>query len=121
MMVFLMTYYHTLYVTSILLAAVIASCPLVSAFSNDVRVINNKRRQTLLAAQQQPIPRPGDRAAPQGGDMAYTKINIDRQSRQYNDIRQVGGVECVTDVYARSLQRPNIFWFTAKVARCTGK
>ena len=52
--------------------------------------------------------------------MAYTKVNIDAQLKRYSDIRNVGGVECITDVYARSSLQPNIYWFTAKVARCTG-
>lgn len=52
--------------------------------------------------------------------MAYIKRNIDRQFDYYNQIEKVGGVECVTDVYARSLQQPNHYWFAAKVARCTG-
>jgi hypothetical protein len=52
--------------------------------------------------------------------MAYTKVNIDAQLKRYSDIRNVGGLECITDVYARSSLQPNIYWFTAKVARCTG-
>lgn len=70
--------------------------------------------------QQEPIPRPGDRPPPPGGDMAYIKRNIDRQYSQYTQIREVGGVECVTDVYAKSLKQPTTFWFAGKVARCTG-
>ncbi len=74
---------------------------------------------------------------PEGGDVAYTNENILRQLRYYNNIRQVGGDDCIMDVYARD---PNLasaasttlinvddgkdknvrYWFVGKVARCTG-
>lgn len=63
------------------------------------------------------------RPPPKGGDVAYTNANILRQLRHYNDIRKVGGKDCVQDVYVRD---PNTsgdrtrFWFVGKVARCTG-
>jgi len=68
------------------------------------------------------------RPPPKGGDIAYTNENILRQLRYYNDIRKVGGKDCVQDVYVRD---PNtsvgdnnnnvrLFWFVGKVARCTG-
>lgn len=63
------------------------------------------------------------RPPPKGGDVAYSNENILRQLRHYNNIRQVGGKDCVLDVYARD---PNTsgdntrFWFVGKVARCTG-
>ena len=63
------------------------------------------------------------RPAPKGGDMAYMNENILRQLRHYNEIRKVGGKDCVQDVYVRD---PNTsgdntrYWFVGKVARCTG-
>lgn len=63
------------------------------------------------------------RPAPKGGDMAYINENILRQLRHYNEIRKVGGKDCVQDVYVRD---PNTsgdntrYWFVGKVARCTG-
>lgn len=63
------------------------------------------------------------RPPPKGGDVAYNNENILRQLRHYNEIRKVGGKECVQDIYARD---PNTsgdntrFWFVGKVARCTG-
>lgn len=63
------------------------------------------------------------RPPPKGGDVAYNNENILRQLRHYNDIRKVGGKECVQDIYARD---PNTsgdntrYWFVGKVARCTG-
>jgi len=67
------------------------------------------------------------RPPPKGGDIAYTNENILRQLRYYNDIRKVGGKDCVQDIYVRD---PNtsvggnnnfrLFWFVGKVARCTG-
>ena len=74
---------------------------------------------------------------PEGGDVAYTNENILRQLRYYNNIRQVGGDDCIMDVYARD---PNLastasttltnvddgkdtlvrYCFVGKVARCTG-
>lgn len=63
------------------------------------------------------------RPKPKGGDIAYTNENILRQQAHYKNIRNVGGAECVVDLYARD---PNTtgsstrFWFVGKVARCTG-
>ena len=63
------------------------------------------------------------RPPPKGGDMAYINENILRQLRHYNEIRKVGGKDCVQDVYVRD---PNTsgdntrYWFVGKVARCTG-
>ncbi|KAL7452714.1 hypothetical protein ACHAWC_004434 [Mediolabrus comicus] len=63
------------------------------------------------------------RPPPKGGDMAYINENILRQLRHYNEIRKVGGKDCVQDVYVRD---PNTsgdntrYWFAGKVARCTG-
>ena len=64
------------------------------------------------------------RPPPLGGDVAYNNENILRQQRHYNDIRKVGGSDCVTDIYA---QDPNTedesnirYWFVGKVSRCTG-
>ncbi|KAL9184349.1 hypothetical protein ACHAXT_002435 [Thalassiosira profunda] len=63
------------------------------------------------------------RPRPEGGDVAYTQENILRQLRYYNDIRKVGGRDCVQDLYVRD---PNSsgdntrYWFAGKVARCTG-
>eukprot|EP00569_Conticribra_weissflogii_P005569 CAMPEP_0171349090 /NCGR_PEP_ID=MMETSP0878-20121228/32769_1 /TAXON_ID=67004 /ORGANISM="Thalassiosira weissflogii, Strain CCMP1336" /LENGTH=229 /DNA_ID=CAMNT_0011853639 /DNA_START=156 /DNA_END=845 /DNA_ORIENTATION=- len=63
------------------------------------------------------------RPPPKGGDMACASPNILRQLRQYQNIRKVGGTECVNDVYVRD---PNTkgketrFWFVGKMARCTG-
>jgi hypothetical protein len=58
-------------------------------------------------------------AVPQGSDMAYIRPNIDRQMNTYSQIRQVGGLECVSDVYARNSNQSQ-FWFIGKLARCTG-
>ena len=59
---------------------------------------------------------------PEGGDTAYTSENILRQLRHYNQIRQVGGTECVDDIYAKDPTPAGDdvrFWFVGKVARCT--
>lgn len=115
--------YQVLYFTFLLVFTSSTSCGFVSSFTSHELWRRNgiQTRSSLAAAAQEHIPRPGDRGTPQGGDMAYTKQNIDRQLFHYNQIRNVGGVTCCSDVYARSLQQPNIFWFTAKVARCTGR
>lgn len=63
------------------------------------------------------------RPRPEGGDVAYTNENILRQLRYYNDIRKVGGKDCVQDIYARdpNAEGDNVrYWFVGKVARCTG-
>ncbi|KAL7523284.1 hypothetical protein ACHAWF_000455 [Thalassiosira exigua] len=63
------------------------------------------------------------RPSPKGGDVAYTQGNILRQLRYYNDIRQVGGKDCVQDIYARDPTKVGAnfrYWFVGKVARCTG-
>ena len=64
------------------------------------------------------------RPPPLGGDVAYNNENILRQQRHYNDIRKVGGSDCVTDIYAQDLNtedESNIrYWFVGKVSRCTG-
>ncbi len=55
--------------------------------------------------------------------MAYTSPNILRQLRHYQNIRKVGGVECVSDVYAKdpnTTGKETRFWFVGKMARCTG-
>mmetsp|Transcript_32042 Transcript_32042/g.46689 ORF Transcript_32042/g.46689 Transcript_32042/m.46689 type:complete len:159 (+) Transcript_32042:26-502(+) len=51
--------------------------------------------------------------------MAYIRPNIARQAEIYNKIRQVGGVDCVNDVYARDPKQEE-FWFVGKVSRCSG-
>lgn len=86
-------------------------CGLATASSSES--ISNNNKEPI-------IPRPGHRPPPQGGDMAYTRPNIDRQYAQYTQIRNVGGDSCVTDVYASSSKQPTVFWFAGKVARCTG-
>jgi len=63
------------------------------------------------------------RPRPEGGDVAYANENIMRQSRFYNNIRKVGGKDCVQDIYARdpNTMGENVkYWFVGKVARCTG-
>ena len=65
-----------------------------------------------------PLP-PGQRPPPQGGDMAFIRPNISRQMDHYLNIRNIGGLDAVNDVYARD-PSTNIFWFVGKVARCTG-
>ncbi|KAL7543370.1 hypothetical protein ACHAXR_012717 [Thalassiosira sp. AJA248-18] len=61
------------------------------------------------------------RPPPHGGDMAYSNENILRQLRHYNNIRDVGGKDCVQDIYVKD---PNPvgsnfrYWFVGKVARC---
>lgn len=55
--------------------------------------------------------------------MAYANENILRQLRTFNDIRKVGGKECVQDIYAKDpTPVGNYFryWFVGKVARCSG-
>ena len=71
---------------------------------------------------QEHIPWPGNRPKPQGGDMAYLRENITRQMDNYMKIRSAGWPEdaCVNDVYVRNPQL-NSFWYTGKVARCTGE
>ena len=55
--------------------------------------------------------------------MAYDNENILRQLRFYNNIRKVGGKECVQDIYVRDPSTADShvrYWFVGKVARCTG-
>lgn len=52
-------------------------------------------------------------------DMSYIPYNIMRQEKNYNNIRAVGGVDTVNDVYVRD-EDCDTFWFVGKVARCTG-
>lgn len=118
-----MTHHFLLYCTLFLSSSLPHFSVLAFLSHNVCRIIHpfclqQRRHDSIFFAE--PIPRPGDRPAPQGGDMAYTKVNIDAQLKRYSDIRNVGGLECITDVYARSSLQPNIYWFTAKVARCTG-
>jgi hypothetical protein len=118
-----MTHHFLLYCTLFLSSSLPHFSVLAFLSHNVCRIIHpfclqQRRHDSIFFAE--PIPRPGDRPARQGGDMAYTKVNIDAQLKRYSDIRNVGGVECITDVYARSALQPNIYWFTAKVARCTG-
>jgi len=127
-----MTAYRLLLLSLLLVHTVSLSDAFIPAFtledsklySIDERYRRRRRHHpaadTLFLAAQQVIPRPGDRPPPQGGDMAYIKRNIDRQFQYYNQMRQVGGVECVTDVYASSPKQAQVFWFAGKVARCTG-
>ena len=49
--------------------------------------------------------RPQSRGMPQGGDMAYTEENVRRAAETFKSIRQVGGVDCTNDVYARGRNR----------------
>ena len=65
-----------------------------------------------------PPPIRKDRGPPKGGDMAYTKDNIDRQTNTYKKIRDAGGVQCVLDVYARAAPQ-SAFWFVGKMALCS--
>lgn len=58
-------------------------------------------------------------------DMEYKPVNIRRQLKYYEDIRAVGGSDCVNDIYVRDNGAPDrklrqTFWFIGKVARCTG-
>ncbi|KAL3808457.1 hypothetical protein ACHAXA_008287 [Cyclostephanos tholiformis] len=60
---------------------------------------------------------------PKGGDVAYTNENILRQLRFYNNIRKVGGSDCIQDIYVRDPNQVGEhirYWFVGKVARCTG-
>merc|ERR1719464_515638 len=62
------------------------------------------------------------RPPPKGGDTAYTSENILRQLRYYNEIRKVGGKDCVHDIYVRDPTPSEDgvrFWFVGKVAACT--
>ena len=52
--------------------------------------------------------------------MNYIPTNIMRIMENYRNIRGVGGVETVNDVYVRDPET-SVFWFAGKVARCTGK
>jgi hypothetical protein len=64
------------------------------------------------------------RPKPKGGDVAYTNENILRQQLHFKNIRNAGGVDCVSDLYARDPSTSGSatrFWFVGKVARCTGK
>ena len=66
---------------------------------------------------------PNSGPPPLGGDVAYTNENILRQQRHFNDIRKVGGVDCVQDIYAKDptpVGEYARFWFIGKVARCSG-
>ena len=49
--------------------------------------------------------RPQSRNKPQGGDMAYTDENVRRSALTFQSIRNVGGVDCTNDVYARGKNR----------------
>jgi len=58
-------------------------------------------------------------------EMEYKPVNIRRQQKYFEEIRMVGGSECVNDIYARDNGAPDkrlkqTFWFVGKVARCTG-
>jgi hypothetical protein len=52
--------------------------------------------------------------------MAYIQVNIQRQMDTYSAIRNVGGTECVRDVYvsspSASLQPSKLFWYVGKIA-----
>lgn len=116
----IMTHRYLLYCT-VFLSTSLSNFSVFAFLSQNVGIgIHPTRRRQHLSVFAEPIPRPGDRTAPQGGDMAYTKFNINSQLNRYTEIRNVGGLDCITDVYARSLLQPNIFWFTGKLARCTG-
>ena len=67
-----------------------------------------------------------ERPRPTGGDVAYTSENILGQLRTYNQIRDVGGPECVSDIYvmdpnpdASPNEGDRVFWFVGKAARCS--
>jgi len=72
-----------------------------------------------LDLKQEVIPPPNKRGPPQGGDMAYTQENIHRQMNTYESIRDVGGLECVRDVYARNAPQQECF-FIGKLAFTSG-
>ena len=63
--------------------------------------------------------RPQARNTPQGGDMAYIETNVRRNAETFKSIRQVGGVECTNDVYAKGRNRME-YWYIGKIARTTG-
>eukprot|EP00559_Dactyliosolen_fragilissimus_P009043 CAMPEP_0184865420 /NCGR_PEP_ID=MMETSP0580-20130426/18040_1 /TAXON_ID=1118495 /ORGANISM="Dactyliosolen fragilissimus" /LENGTH=258 /DNA_ID=CAMNT_0027364621 /DNA_START=66 /DNA_END=842 /DNA_ORIENTATION=- len=64
--------------------------------------------------------RPGIRES-LGGDMAYNEKNLQRSQSTYHTIRNVGGIDCVNDIYARNTIDPSKrFWYIGKVARCNG-
>ncbi len=49
--------------------------------------------------------------------MRYTEFNIIRQTKTFNAIKGAGGPEMTNDVYVRSTEDSNTFWFAGKVAR----
>jgi hypothetical protein len=52
-------------------------------------------------------------------DMRYIPRNVQRQSRNYLALRQVGGKDVVHDIYVRD-PRSSTFWFVGKVACVSG-
>jgi len=55
------------------------------------------------------------------GDMTYMPDNVMRQSGTFAAILQVGGKDCVNDIYVRAPGKwSEIFWYVGKTARCTG-
>jgi hypothetical protein len=52
-----------------------------------------------------------------GGDMSYAPEILERQKQHYQQIRRVGGLDVVNDVYARNPKLPSSFWFVGKMAR----
>jgi len=63
--------------------------------------------------------RPQARGPPPGGDMAYNEANLRRAAETFQLIRQIGGVECTNDVYARGFNRFE-YWYIGKIARTDG-
>mmetsp|Transcript_21071 Transcript_21071/g.31975 ORF Transcript_21071/g.31975 Transcript_21071/m.31975 type:complete len:220 (-) Transcript_21071:131-790(-) len=96
-----------------------------SSFStvNNYPLLQASTTKTTTALQlqlkQELMPPPDKRGAPQGGDMAYIEKNIARQMDTYANIREVGGLECVRDVYARAAPQEEC-WFIGKVAFTSG-
>ena len=48
--------------------------------------------------------------------MAYIESNIQRQMNTYAAIRQVGGLDCIRDVYVCASPTTTTFWYVGKVA-----
>ena len=85
--------------------------PQISVTSTRTQKTTSLFSSSSEESSKKPIPPPRD--------MNYIPTNIMRIMENYRNIRGVGGVETVNDVYVRDPET-NVFWFAGKIARCTG-
>ncbi|GFH56564.1 hypothetical protein CTEN210_13040 [Chaetoceros tenuissimus] len=115
-----------IWLSTLLEISCFTSLPLSSRKSKSLIVLQSKNTSTdpIKEAEESDDPnylyyRPQARAAPQGGAFAYTEPNIRRSAETFKMIREIGGVECTNDVYARSPSRFE-YWYIGKLARTDG-